>query len=116
MGILCYAGSAIAADHVSYFYNGSLTSGEYRDATTSGCTAMTNSTASWTTGAGAYGKVVLISSGGSWLAADESTSGYASVSLSTYNANKADCRNTTPWQVTVHFDCYATSTDLSPCV
>jgi hypothetical protein len=90
-------------------YYGPLTSGEYRSDVDHGfCVAMVGSGAAWNTGGGAAGKVVLIRADGSWLAARESQSGAEIVELpASYDAHRAYCRNSTPWQITVNFLCRA---------
>jgi len=91
---------------ISYYFVGSLTSGEGRS-TDSPCDHNYATGASWTQGAGAYGTVAVIAPSGSWLASERSNTGgaFTSVSPSNSDADKSHCKNSTAWQVTVTFDC-----------
>jgi|tagenome__1003787_1003787.scaffolds.fasta_scaffold20882386_3 hypothetical protein len=98
------AAAATARGAVNPFFYGQLSSGSYTTWVDS-CDGVTATEATWTTGAGAYGKAVVISASGSWLAATETTSGdafaYASGGIKSY------CSNTTPWQITLYYHCSA---------
>ena len=106
------AAGAAAAYHVRYyqtFYNGNLTSGEYRNTGHSYCHALWASEMGFSTGTGGYGTVAVINLAGSWVASSQSQSGYVAAQISPdgSNAYKALCKNSTPWQVTYGATCNA---------
>ncbi len=108
---LVLAGTA-AAYHVRYsqtFYNGNLTSSEYRNTGHSYCHALWASEMGFSTGSGGYGTAAVVNLAGSWVASSQSQSGYVAAQISPdgSNAYKALCKNSTPWQITYGATCNA---------
>jgi hypothetical protein len=61
----------------------------------------------WTTGAGAYGTAAIINTSGTWVASQRNQSGHIYISIAPdLSYLRALCRNSTPWQISVYFECY----------
>ena len=118
--ILASNASAFHGTPIIYHYwSGSLTT-DGEGVKTADCTwGIDANQAVWTTGAGAYGTSAIINTSGTWVASGRNQSGNIQVNIAPSIAYvKGLCKNSTPWQITVYFDCYMEErqSDTAQCV
>jgi hypothetical protein len=107
--VLAGAANAYHVASILHYWSGSLTTNAQKTQRAACAWAVDANEAVFTTGAGAYGTSAIINRGGSWVASGRNQSGDIWISVSPYTSGDDSsglCRNSTPWQITVSFDCY----------